>query len=875
MHDQRGLTRTFEGGIVPILWLSRTHVAHNSFRISLRAVTAFVVLLTTLVLTHTGEQNTFPAGFSEVKIADKLNSPTAMAVAPDGRIFVTQQGGAIRIIKNDVLLPTPFFTVTTGAYDEQGLSGIAFDPDFGSNGFVYVSYSPANGNNRTHQRISRITIQGDAGSDETTLFEMPQSNLPYHLAGALLFGNDGSLYVSTGEGVGTDAQSDTNFAGKVLRLNKDGSVPSDNPYCTNTALKHCAIWAKGFRNPFVMSLQLGTGRIYANDVGGSAWEEVNEINAGKNYGYPLSEGSVVRTGQTAPVYAYAHSEGCAVVGGAFYNAAQFPAAYQGKYFFADYCSGWIRYLNPSSPQDAAVFGTATGIGIVGLQVGQNGSLYYLARGSTALDGGSGAGFDTGSVYRLSYTGSQAPYFISQPQNQTVAVGHTASFKVEVGGGQPLYYQWQKNEANIAGAQSLSFTTSNLSLTDSGAQYRVVVTNTSGRITSTVATLTVLNNQPPAVAIIQPSPGSSYTNGQVLAFAGTGSDPENMLQTSAFTWKIELHHDGHVHPFMQPTNGIASGTIALPDVPHATSGVFYRLFLTVSDGQLAATTTRDIYPSTKKVIVNWGGDYVTSDTALQRFIAIAPNVDLDGNGEADDTRAYIPFSDAQPISPNPSGGNAYGGTYAQGNSWRFYGGLLLQHYNRGFEAKWAEIWNRPNGLDRIYQSADPLSDSWMALYWQKQDFLEGGDANPVSFDANSSLEVLNYAGADGNASDNAGRLRFIVKNDTQFYISKDFADNTTSTFTLTNPSAKQWALYNPSPPFGIQFDVSTANFAPRIFDNITAAGVYHATDNSHMDGRRAGFNFERFRVVATIGSLAPITPTPNVKPSVYLSTVINP
>ena len=828
-----------------------------------------------LMLTRTGEQATFPAGFSEVKIADKLNSPTAMAVAPDGRIFVTQQGGAIRIIKNDGLLPRPFFTVTTGAYDEQGLSGIAFDPDFGGNGFVYVSYSPANGNNTTHQRISRITAQGDTGSDETILFELPQSNLPYHLAGAVLFGNDGKLYVSTGEGVGTDAQSDTNFGGKVLRLNKDGSLPNDNPYCTNTSLKQCAIWAKGLRNPFVMSLQPGTGRIYANDVGGSAWEEVNEVNAGKNYGYPLSEGSVVSVGQTAPVYSYAHSQGCAVVGGAFYNAAQFPVTYQGKYFFADFCSGWIRTLNPSSPTDAVLFGTATGIGIVGLQVGQNGSLYYLARGSTSLDGGSGAGFDTGSVYRLSYTGSQRPYFISQPQDQTVAVGHTASFNVEGGGGQPMYYQWQKNEANISGAQGMSYTTNNLGMADSGALYRVVITNTSGRITSTAATLIVLNNQLPVAVITQPSAGSTYINGQVLVFAGSGSDPESSLQPSAFTWKIDLHHDGHVHPFMQPTNGITSGSIALPDVPHATNGLFYRIYLMVSDGQLTTTTTRDIYPSNKKIVVNWGGDYVTSDTAMQRFISIDPNLDLDGDGEADDTRAYLPLSDTQPINPNPSGGNAYGGTYMQGNSWRFYGGLLLQHYNGGFEAKWAEVWNRPYSVDRIYQSADPLSDSWTALYWQKQDFLEGGNANTVSFDANSSLEVLNYAGADGNASDNAGRLRFIVKNDKQFYISKDFGDNTTSAFTLTNPNAKQWALYNPSPPFGIQFDTNTASFAPHVFDNITAVGVYHATDNSDADGRRAGLNFERFRVVATVGSSAPITPTPSVKPRVFLSTVIHP
>jgi glucose/arabinose dehydrogenase len=855
-----------------------------------------------LVITRTNAQGAFPVGFSEVRIADQLDSPTAMAVAPDGRIFVAHQGGAIRIIKNDALLPTPFYTVPTAAYDEQGLSGLTFDPDFASNGYVYVTYSPADpGANKTHQRVSRITANGDVGSNEVTLFELPQSRIEYHLAGALQFGADGKLYVTVGEGVGNDAQNENDFAGKVLRLNKDGSVPNDNPYCTNPQQKRCAIWAKGLRNPFVMNVQPGSDRIFVNDVGGSAWEEINELQAGKNYGFPLSEGASVGAGQTAPVYAYAHGEGCAVVGGAFYGAAQFPAAYLGKYFFADYCSGWLRFLNPDAPTSAqnfgaadfgaadfgaADFGAATGIGIVSLAVGLDGSLYYLARGSTRLDGGSGEEFATGSVFKVSYSGSSAPYLITQPQNQTLPVGQKATFSAEAGGGQPLFYQWQKDGSDIAEAKSASYTTPNLTLSDSGAQYRVVITNASGRITSTAAALTVLDNQPPTATITQPSVGSTYASGQVLAFAGAGSDPETTLQPGAFTWKIDLHHDTHTHPFMQPTSGITSGTIALPSVPHATEGVFYRIYLTVSDGQLATTVTRDVYPVVKKLIVDWGGDYVSADTAMQRFITLDTNVDLDGDGANDDTRGYLPWSDTQPISPNPIGGNHYGNSYAQNTSWRFYGGVLLQRYNGNFGSKWAEIWERPNGLDRIYYSADAVSDGWMALAWQKTDFLEGGDAGAVSFDASSSLEVLNYAGADGDANNNYGRLHFVVKNGDQFYISNDYAEKNASSFMLSDPASREWAVYNPSAPYSIKVDVGSASFAVRTFDDVTAVGVYHASEDRTSGARRAGLNFERFRVYANVGPEPPpvvpastvtpqITPTasPNLRPRLYMPVVL--
>jgi glucose/arabinose dehydrogenase len=294
------------------------------------------------------------AQFVQTKLVGGLNSPTAMTVAPDGRIFVAYQGGEVRIVKNGSLLATPFVTVPTVPVDEQGIMGIALDSSFASNKYVYITYTRSA--TPRFQRIARFTANGDvavAGS-ETIIFETSDSpnQIEYHLGGALQFGTDGKLYVMLGEGYTGDEQALNNFASKILRLNKDGTIPTDNPFYTQTTGKFRAIWAKGFRNPFSASVQPGTGKLFINDVGSGTFEEINQGTAGANYGFPYSEGYGVNTGETAPKYAYTHNAGrCAVVGGSFYNpaTAQFPAQYVGKYFFTDYCTSQLFYIDPNAP----------------------------------------------------------------------------------------------------------------------------------------------------------------------------------------------------------------------------------------------------------------------------------------------------------------------------------------------------------------------------------------------------------------------------------------------------------------------------------------------------------------------------------------------
>ncbi len=329
---------------------------------------------------------TLPVGFSAERVVNGLANPTAMALAPDGRIFVAEQGGKLRVIKNGVLLPGPFATAPVNAAGERGLLGVAFDPDFATNHFVYVYYTatvPA-----IHNRISRYTADGDravSGSQKSLLELDNLSAATNHNGGAIHFGLDGKLYAGVGENAkGSNAQTLDNLLGKILRLNADGSIPPDNPFFGEAVGKNRAIWALGLRNPFTFAFQRGMSRMYINDVGENTWEEIDRGVVGSNYGWPFHEGPETDPLYRPPLFAYTHSQGCAIAGGAFYDpvSARFPAAYVGDYFFADLCGGWIRSRDRAT---GIVTSFATGIPLpVDVQVSDDGFLYYLERGTGSL-----------------------------------------------------------------------------------------------------------------------------------------------------------------------------------------------------------------------------------------------------------------------------------------------------------------------------------------------------------------------------------------------------------------------------------------------------------------------------------------------------------
>ena len=560
-----------------------------------RFLLPWLVLL--LAISGTVNGATLPGGFVETRVATGLSSPTAMAFAPDGRVFVTQQGGALRVIRNGTLLAQPFLTVSMNSSGERGLLGVAFDPNFATNNFVYVYYTTSTA--PIHNRLSRFTASAAnpdvaAAGSEVQLLNLPNlSSATNHNGGAIHFGTDGRLYIAVGENANSaNAQSLSTTLGKILRINADGSIPADNPFVQQTTGINQSIWALGLRNPFTFAIDRTNGRIHVNDVGQDTWEEVNLGVAGSNYGWPQTEGPNPPgvAGVRYPIHSYQNAGNfCAITGAAFYRptSATFPAEYAGRYFFGDFCGGFIRMLSPPNYSTAMDF--ATGISsLVDIAVHPDGSLYYLARGG-------------GEVFRVQFTGNIAPTISSQPQNLTVAAGQQASFSVTASGSAPLQYQWQRNGANIANATAptLTFTAT---AADNGAAFRAVVSNAAGSVTSNAATLTVLSNIAPTGTITAPANGTNYRGGQVISFAGSGTDPEDgTLPPSAFTWRVDFHHDDHTHPHMAPTSGITSGTFTIANRGETSANVFYRVILTVRDSTgLTHTSSVDVRPLTSVV-----------------------------------------------------------------------------------------------------------------------------------------------------------------------------------------------------------------------------------------------------------------------------------
>jgi glucose/arabinose dehydrogenase len=329
-------------------------------------------------------------GFVETVITRDLNGPVSMAIAPDGRVFVCEQAGHLRVVRDGRLMPRPFVTVATRAQLEEGLLGVALDPAFAANHriyLVYTAYVP-----RRHNRVVRFTAAGDtaARGSETPILDLDDHVGQLHVGGAIHFGRDRMLYVGTGDNDdGARSQSLHSSFGKLLRIRPDGRIPRDNPFYEVATGAHRAIWARGLRNVFSFDVEPLTGRIFINDVGGSAYEEIDLGIAGGNYGWPMFEGPGSHEGYRFPIYSYGHDSGCAITGGAFYEPVHpaFPREWVGRYFFADFCAAEIRWIDPARPDSARLFHRTRVPGPVDLRVGPDGALYYLARGNAVPTGG--------------------------------------------------------------------------------------------------------------------------------------------------------------------------------------------------------------------------------------------------------------------------------------------------------------------------------------------------------------------------------------------------------------------------------------------------------------------------------------------------------
>ena len=551
-------------------------------------------------------------GFESETVVSGLTLATAMDFAPDGRIFIAEKSGTIKVVKNGVLLAEPLVTLTdVNTFGDRGLLGIAVDPNFSNNGHIYVSYTYENtpGQNVAGAktgRIARLTVTGDKASESSKVvilgtvgggpgfnscedFLVTDDCIPSdsnsHSVGGLRFGPDGKLYATLGDGAdfaavdyrALRAQNIDSLAGKMLRINTDGTGVIDNPfYNGNPNSNRSKIFALGFRNMYRFNFNKATGKIYGGDVGWSSWEEVNEIRSGANYGWPCREGNVnteygcnPSSTPTSPLYTYAHNQAGAgsVTAGAFFSEGAYPESYATSFFVGDYAQMWMkRVVLDGAGNLVSVEDFADMVWPVDISTGKDGNIYYLD-------------IVTGQLMRITHTsGNRRPVVVVGANPASGLAPLTVNFS-SLGtydpDGDSLSYLWSFGDGYTTNSPNPNHTYLN------NGSYDAVLTVADNKGASVSKSISILvGNQAPVANILSPVSGSLYQAAEQVTATGSGWDEEDgNLPASAFSWEVILHHNTHTHTIYQ-TNNTKSITFTADD--HQDSDVYLEIKLTVRD-----------------------------------------------------------------------------------------------------------------------------------------------------------------------------------------------------------------------------------------------------------------------------------------------------
>ena len=583
-----------------------------------------------------------PPDFADELVVSGLLQPTALAFTPDGRMLVTVQYGHMYVIlPNGSMLPTPALNLGNKICNqsERGLLGVAVDPDFTANHFVYVFYTlrqngvecPTSGNLYPSNRVSRFVLPDSnviAKSTETVLVDGIPSKAGNHNAGDLNFGKDGFLYVSTGDGGcdysgggcagNNDASRDRHvLLGKILRVNRDGVAPASNPF-TGTGSAACRLtgrsapgticretFAWGLRNPFRFAFDPNAAatRFYINDVGQDTWEEVDLGIAGADYGWNVREGPCATgsstncgappAGMTNPIHSYNHSEGCgSITGGAVVPNGVWPPAYDGDLIFGDFVCGTIFRLEPSGPgyvrtTFAIGLGSSSAVHLRFGPWGPSKALYY----TTYANGG--------QVRRIVYvpgnprpTAAIAGSPTSGPSPLTVTFDGSGSTDPE---NEALTYLWTFGDGATATTTSATTTHTYARGTYTAS---LVVRDARGAV-SDPDTMTInVANGPPSPSIASPAAGARFAVGQQITLSGSAFDAEDGFEpASRLSWRVLLHHETHTHPWFGPATGNnLTFTAPAPENLAATTNSYLEIYLTATDADGAsATVQRNMFP----------------------------------------------------------------------------------------------------------------------------------------------------------------------------------------------------------------------------------------------------------------------------------------
>ena len=603
---------------------------------------------------------TAPPGFEDQVVTPAPN-PIDLAFTPDGRMLVASQGGKLRVYHPSTGQLTTALDLRPGTWtcnaNDHGLLGVTRDPNFSTNGYVYLFYTfnksggtcptgdefDATDPNNPVNRISRFVMSGNTinPATETVLVD----NIPtgiHHSGGDLEFGKNGYLYITVGDGncdyMGdsgcggqNNASRDTNVVlGKVLRITRDGGIPSSNPYQgTDSARcnvagrtdpgKHCQeTFARGLRNPFRFAFDpdASTTRFFIGDVGGNNWEEIDEGQSGVDYGWNTCEGFHDNPAQpgsqdcsaapfTPPIHEYGRSTGCASITSQSFvpNDASWPTSYDESYLFGDYVCNKIMMITPKAGGGFVQTDFATGLqdgGPIAMAFGPSGSskvLYY----TTYANGG--------EIHRVSYNGGTAntpptakltatPVFGDVP----LIVSFDGSGSSDPDSGDTLSYYWDFGDGSPI-VQTSTPTTSH-EYTNTGA-YTAKLTVQDGSGAEGTSTVRVdPGNSPPAPTIGTPAATKLFAVGEQITLLGSASDAQDgQLADSALSWEVRQHHNGnHYHPQFSGTGNNLSFATPPPEDLHATgAGNYLEIRLTATDSSgLSKTITQELQPNRANV-----------------------------------------------------------------------------------------------------------------------------------------------------------------------------------------------------------------------------------------------------------------------------------
>lgn len=573
------------------------------------------LLLTTLTHAITFNDQGFA---SETVLTLPAFSIVGATFAPDGRIFVWQREGIIRIYKNGQLLPTPFIDISdhVNISGDRGFLGVAVDPNIAQTGYVYLLYvyehlgNPNDSNPRT-ARLTRVTADPSnpdvalPGSETTilgTLGTPPCSQYPpgsdciaddsnTHTIGTVQIAPDGKLYVGSGDGASPNfadpnalrALDTESLNGKILRINPDGTAPIDNPFYDGSNSNTSKVFALGLRNPFRFSLDPVIGEPMIGDVGWGLWEEIDR-GRGSNFGWPCFEGpnpqpdyqqafqqcqDMDPADVTPPLYTYFHDVGATVIGGPFYTATKYPAQYQGNLFFGDYVFNWIKRAvfdsnqNLVSIEDFASNADAP----VSFTLGPDGWIYYVS-------------ISTGELRRIKYGGPFAVASANPTSGYSPLDVDFSSAGSHDPNGQTITFLWDFGDGTTSTQANPSHTYTSGSVQTFIAT--LTVTNEDNEKSSATVSITV-GSLPPTAFVDTPPDGTVVNPGDVVNFSGHGTDPDDgNLPASAMHWNVYLHHDDHVHTFLE-LDGVTGGSFTAQDYGQGTYSYEIDLIVTDSSG----------------------------------------------------------------------------------------------------------------------------------------------------------------------------------------------------------------------------------------------------------------------------------------------------